>query len=388
MATTACRWSSTAGWSGVVTRVDVLRGARRRGVAAWSAALATVDRGRDRAQLRAAARRAGSRRAAVRGRQGRRLRPRRARGGGGRAGRRRELAVRGDRRGGRASCGEQAGARRRHGRAHARGARGRARRRRRDRRLGRALRGRACRPVRACTSSSTPAWGGWARATPRRRLRVADQAVAQRLRAGRADDPLRHRRRARRRVLRRAARALPRAGPSRCASATRARCCTPPTAPATLRDAGRALRPRPLRRRDLRPRPVPGRSGRRSGLEPALALRLLRRGGQAAARPGRAPATGGASSPSATDRIATVPIGYGDGWRRGLTNNAEVLIDGPPLPAGRHGQHGQRHRRPRRRRRTLATSRCSSVTLVGEGITRRGGRPAAGHDQLRGHLRR
>ena len=31
-------------------------------------------------------------------------------------------------------------------------------------------------------------------------------------------------------------------------------------------------------------------------------------------------------------RIATVPIGYGDGWRRGLTNNADVLVRGRRLP--------------------------------------------------------
>ncbi|CAB4931898.1 unannotated protein [freshwater metagenome] len=30
--------------------------------------------------------------------------------------------------------------------------------------------------------------------------------------------------------------------------------------------------------------------------------------------------------------LATVPIGYGDGWRRGLTNNAEVLIEGLRRP--------------------------------------------------------
>lgn len=30
--------------------------------------------------------------------------------------------------------------------------------------------------------------------------------------------------------------------------------------------------------------------------------------------------------------IATVPIGYGDGWRRALTNNADVLIGGSRLP--------------------------------------------------------
>lgn len=30
--------------------------------------------------------------------------------------------------------------------------------------------------------------------------------------------------------------------------------------------------------------------------------------------------------------IGVVPVGYGDGWRRGLTNNAHVLIDGRRLP--------------------------------------------------------
>ncbi len=30
--------------------------------------------------------------------------------------------------------------------------------------------------------------------------------------------------------------------------------------------------------------------------------------------------------------LATVPIGYGDGWRRGLTNNAEVVVRGERLP--------------------------------------------------------
>jgi alanine racemase len=30
--------------------------------------------------------------------------------------------------------------------------------------------------------------------------------------------------------------------------------------------------------------------------------------------------------------IATIPVGYGDGWRRGLTNNADVVIDGVRHP--------------------------------------------------------
>jgi alanine racemase len=36
-----------------------------------------------------------------------------------------------------------------------------------------------------------------------------------------------------------------------------------------------------------------------------------------------------AASPT---RIATVPIGYGDGWRRALTNNADVVIGGRRFP--------------------------------------------------------
>ncbi len=31
-------------------------------------------------------------------------------------------------------------------------------------------------------------------------------------------------------------------------------------------------------------------------------------------------------------RIATVPVGYGDGWRRGLTNAAEALVNGRRVP--------------------------------------------------------
>ena len=30
--------------------------------------------------------------------------------------------------------------------------------------------------------------------------------------------------------------------------------------------------------------------------------------------------------------LGTIPIGYGDGYRRGLTNNAEVLVDGRRFP--------------------------------------------------------
>ena len=75
------------------------------------------------------------------------------------------------------------------------------------------------------------------------------------------------------------------------------------------------------------------------GVDPAAAraragarAELLRRRGQAVPGRGRAPATGGASSPSATPDLGVLPIGYGDGWRRGLSNNADVLIAGARHP--------------------------------------------------------
>ena len=85
---------------------------------------------------------------------------------------------------------------------------------------------------------------------------------------------------------------------------------------------------------------------------------------------------------------ATVPIGYGDGVRRALTNNADVLVRGA-------------------RRPLVGTVSMDNVTLdvgsppaaaVGDPAVligaqgderdhRRGGRAAPGDDQLRGHLR-
>jgi alanine racemase len=67
------------------------------------------------------------------------------------------------------------------------------------------------------------------------------------------------------------------------------------------------------------------------GLEPALSLRSW----VAAVRRFEAGDSAGygrrwtASEPS---WVATVPVGYGDGWRRGLTNNCDVLIRGRRHP--------------------------------------------------------
>ena len=61
--------------------------------------------------------------------------------------------------------------------------------------------------------------------------------------------------------------------------------------------------------------------------------------------------------------MAVLPIGYGDGYRRGLSNSAEVLIRGRRRPGGGHGQHGQHHRG--RRRRTRTCSRGDEAVLIG-----------------------
>lgn len=73
-----------------------------------------------------------------------------------------------------------------------------------------------------------------------------------------------------------------------------------------------------------------GRDGG-SGLEPALALESW----VAAVKPCAAGESAGYGRRFVTGRdtvLGVVPIGYGDGVRRGLTNNADVLIDGRRYP--------------------------------------------------------
>jgi len=67
------------------------------------------------------------------------------------------------------------------------------------------------------------------------------------------------------------------------------------------------------------------------GLEPAMTLRSW----VAAVRPldpGDSAGYGRRWRAEEPTWLATVPIGYGDGWRRGLTNNADVLIGGRRHP--------------------------------------------------------
>ena len=128
----------------------------------------------------------------------------------------------------------------------------------------------------------------------------------------------------------------------------------------------------------------PAERGLRAG---ALAA-LLRRRRQALRRPGTSAGYGQTWAAPEETWVGVVPLGYGDGVRRGLSNNAEVLVGGRRRPAGRHRLDGQRDDRPRPRDRGRARRRGGPDRRPGRGADpRRGAGGAAGHDQLRGHLR-
>lgn len=67
------------------------------------------------------------------------------------------------------------------------------------------------------------------------------------------------------------------------------------------------------------------------GLEPALAV-CSYVAAVKEARPGDSVGYGRTFTATEPTWIATVPIGYGDGVRRGLSNNADVLIGGRAYP--------------------------------------------------------
>ncbi len=66
-------------------------------------------------------------------------------------------------------------------------------------------------------------------------------------------------------------------------------------------------------------------------LEPALELTSYVAAVKAIA-PGESAGYGRRFIAAREGRIATVPVGYGDGWRRGLTNNAEIVVRGRRRP--------------------------------------------------------
>jgi alanine racemase len=67
------------------------------------------------------------------------------------------------------------------------------------------------------------------------------------------------------------------------------------------------------------------------GLEPALSLRSWVAAVKPCA-PGESTGYGRRFVAAEPTHLATIPIGYGDGWRRGLTNNAAVVIGGERYP--------------------------------------------------------
>ena len=138
-----------------------------------------------------------------------------------------------------------------------------------------------------------------------------------------ADEP-------RRRLLRRAARALRAVGGRHARGAPRHRRARRQQRGDAARP-GEPLRPRPPRRRDLRAGPVrrgPGRARpatRAGAVAPGWRPSSRRAGRERRLRQ----AVRRASAPT---HLATVPIGYGDGYRRAFTNNADVLVRGRRLP--------------------------------------------------------
>ena len=206
-------------------------------------------------------------------------------------------------------------------------------------------------------------------------------------RAGRRLDPLRHRRRTRLRLLRRAARPLRRASPTRSRPSSPPSSPTPPTAPpssATRRShfdmarCGVAV---------YGLDPFQGDPAER-GLAPALSLRSYVADVKRFAAGDSAPATGGPGGRSADTWVGVLPLGYGDGVRRGLSNNAEVLVRGRRHPlVGTVSMDNVTHR-PRPRDRGRAGRRGGADRRPGRGgDPRRGGGGPPRHDQLRGHLR-
>jgi alanine racemase len=67
------------------------------------------------------------------------------------------------------------------------------------------------------------------------------------------------------------------------------------------------------------------------GLEPALSL-VSYVAEAKTAQPGQSAGYGRRFVATAPTRVGTLPIGYGDGVRRGLTNNADVLVRGRRVP--------------------------------------------------------
>ena len=147
-------------------------------------------------------------------------------------------------------------------------------------------------------------------------------------------------------------------------------------APSSARPLPRTTRFWPV---DLRDRPgsallwTRARAGpARADLQPVLSLnaRPVRVVDLPAFWPARPWPAGRFDGPEAPSHIATLPIGYGDGWARSLSNRAEALVRGPRRPYRRDRGDGRDH--GRRDPRTRAAGRRRRLVHA----HRRAGRPA------------
>ena len=140
--------------------------------------------------------------------------------------------------------------------------------------------------------------------------------------------------------------------------------------------------------RDLRHGPVPARTRPPTGSSPRCRCTRTWPPCAASSR-ATAPATGAAGGRSEPTWVATIPIGYGDGWRRGLSNDCRRADPRPPPSAGGHGQHGQHDRRRSGDDTDVEVGRRGGADRPPgrRAHPRRGGGAPARHDQLRDHLR-
>ena len=65
-------------------------------------------------------------------------------------------------------------------------------------------------------------------------------------------------------------------------------------------------------------------------------------------------------------RIATIPIGYADGFSRALSNRGEALVRGTRVPVAGAGLHGHDHARRDRRSRRIGGGRRGAHRATGE----------------------
>ena len=123
----------------------------------------------------------------------------------------------------------------------------------------------------------------------------------------------------------------------------------------------------------------------RFGLEAACELRSWVAACKPCA-PGESAGYGRTFVATTATELAVIPIGYGDGVRRVLSNNADVLIGGRRRPlVGTVSMDNLTATRRRRRRRRRAGDPARRGRRRAH--QRRGDRRPPGHDQLRDHLR-